>query len=232
MSRATELAKAEAAEAEAEQPDEETTETEGEDAPPEPPQPPAPPGTDDDGEEEEEAEQPEQAPEAQALTEAEVKDAMRKLEKEDQRHAKRYAEVLGDQFQLMQPCPRCLESGHVYPWEVAPLDPEQVAAVDASLGRANAPELKAAKDAVRCEECAGWGQVTTGAQNPQGAVKPCTPCGGLGWVPPAAQAALSIANGGGSASPSGEDVVVDLQDGWGRPAGHPHWGQDPATIGV
>jgi len=143
--------------------------------------------------------------------------------------------VLGDQFQLMQPCPRCLESGHIYPVEMAPLDPDQVAAVDASLGRNITPELREASDAVRCEACDGWGKVTTGAQNPEGAVKICTPCGGLGWVAPGAQQPAGGPSHTGGQPANGEGnaaEVVDLRDGWGRPSGHPHWGSDPATIGV
>jgi hypothetical protein len=225
MSRVSELAAEEAARAEAEQPEETAgDETEA------PAQPSEAEQEEEQQEEEREGEQTDQPP-----TEAEMRAAMAKLEKEDQRHAKRYAEILGEQFQAMVPCPRCLESGHIFPPDVAPLDEEQVAAVDASLGRADRRNLKRAKDTETCEDCGGEGQVLTGATNPQSLTKACTPCGGLGWVPKGAQSQLSPpaaapgpqANGGTDA-----EVVVDLRDGWGRPAGHPHWGQDPAAIGV
>jgi hypothetical protein len=174
-------------------------------------------------------------PEPEPPTQAQLEKMMDKLSKEDERHRKRYAEVLGDQFAMMMPCPRCLESGHIYPPEVAPVDPDQLAAVDASLGRNVTPELREATDAIRCEACDGWGMVKTGAQNEAGAVKPCTPCGGVGWVAPAAAAAgklgTAIATQLENGSPDDEGATP-MPDRWGRPIGHPHWGQDPAGIGV
>lgn len=168
-------------------------------------------------------------------TEAEVKRHIDRLDKEDERHTKRYAEILGADFESMQPCPRCLTSGHIYPFEAAPIEPEQIAAVDASLGRDVAADLKQATDATICEACDGWGMVLTGAKNEQGRVKPCTPCAGQGWVSPAATITplptpptpAQTTNGEGAAAAS-----VPLPDAWGRPQGHPHWGQDPAAIGV
>lgn len=225
MSRVSELAAEEAARAEAEQPEE----TEGD--PTEAPAQPSEGEQDEEQQEEErEVEQTDQPP-----TEAELKAAMGKLEKEDQRHARRYAEILGDQFGLMVPCPRCLESGHIYPPELAPLDEEQVAAVDASLGRADRRKLKRAKDTETCQDCGGEGQVLTGATNPQSLTKACTPCGGLGWVPVGAQTPSGptvAANGEPGALRQLTTAAPDLSDAWGRPAGHPHWGQDPAAIGV
>jgi hypothetical protein len=216
-----ELADAEAARAEAEDTDDDDEAAADEES--KPPTEPEP-----------EPEQPgEPAPEPP--TQAQLEKMMDKLSKEDERHAKRYAEVLGDQFAMMMPCPRCLESGHIYPPEVAPVDPDQLAAVDASLGRDVMPELLQAKDAERCQDCDGRGMVKTGAQNETGAAKVCTPCGGQGWVTPSGNAPSGTAtvtlhpleNG----NPDDADATP-MPDRWGRPIGHPHWGQDPATIGV
>jgi hypothetical protein len=216
-----ELAAAEADRAEAENPDEETEAAEDEETrPPVEPEP--------------EHEQPTEPP-PEPPTQAQMEKMMERLAKEDERHRKRYAEVLGEQFELMQPCPRCLESGHIYPPEVAPLGPDQLAAVDASLGRNVQPELREASDAERCAACDGWGVVLTGAQNEQGKVKPCTPCGGQGWVMPTTSAAGGSSSSSGGAERNGEAAdasPVPMPDAWNRPVGHPHWGQDPASVGV
>lgn len=216
-----ELAAAEAERAEAESPEDETEAAEEEET-----RPPAEP--------EPEPEQPSEPP-PEPPTQAQLEKMMDKLAKEDERHRKRYAEVLGDQFALMQPCPRCLESGMIYPPEMAPPEPDQVAAVDASLGRNVQPELREATDAERCSACDGWGMVRTGAQNDAGKVKPCTPCGGQGWVMPQATVPSASSASSGGATRNGETAepgATPMPDAWGRPVGHPHWGQDPASVGA
>jgi hypothetical protein len=216
-----ELAEAEAARAEAESPDDDDEAAADEEGtPPSEPEPES---------------EPPSEPEPEPPTQAQLEKMMDKLGKEDERHRKRYAEVLGPQFELMMPCPRCLESGHIYPPEIAPVDPDQVAAVDASLGRNVQPELREATDAERCPDCDGWGMVKTGAQNEQGAVKVCTRCAGQGWVAPNTAAPVATFTSSVPRPENGspdEGAETAMPDGWGRPFGHPHWGQDPASIGV
>jgi hypothetical protein len=180
------------------------------------------------------AEQPSEPP-PEPVTEAQLKKMTERLDKEDERHKNRYAEVLGDQFAEMGPCPRCLTRGFIYSPDKFPVPDEQVAAVQASLGLLAEPELLEATDAVRCEACDGWGMVKTGAQNEQGAIKACTRCAGQGWVAPSPAAPVATFTSSAPLRENGspdDEYASAMPDAWGRPVGHPHWGQDPATIGV
>jgi hypothetical protein len=184
MSRATDLADAEAARAEAEPPDT---------------------GDDDEAEAEQEEEQatpyepPEQPPEQPPPTEAPTSEAdiakrFEKLEREAVRHSNRVAEIMGEDAAQLVPCPLCFTPGFCWPPELAPLSAEQQIAVRVMLGEPPEPEMRQAVDKETCDECGGDGLTVP-----------------LVSLPPSTERG---------------------PDAWGRPGNHPHWGQNPATVGV
>ena len=95
------------------------------------------------------------------------------------------------------------------------------------------PATVAAKDAEQCPDCEGWGDVLTGAKVERGKTIPCIKCGGKGYI---AKTYLVAAPAPPTVPyPGAEHEVVNAPpggnpDGWGRPAGHRHWGIDPAIL--
>lgn len=95
------------------------------------------------------------------------------------------------------------------------------------------PELKHAPDKGICDECDGWGEVITGARNPNTAIWQCSKCNGNGYVTvireqPAYQLPPVTTSPGGLI-PAPADVGLP-PDAWGRPAGHPHYGLLPSQV--
>src|SRR5690242_12185760 len=194
--------------------------------------------------EDETAAQPEAEPTpeqkaAPAKSEREIERDQERLEKEASRHAGRVAEIMGEAAQELELCARCwpLAPGFHWPLNVAPVSDEQRAAVLASLGMgaSSEPELPMAEGVEECPKCNGYGELRLPTKNPHQQKMICPMCSGNGYVsnapeqpawtpPPLDPAAFAPpptfgANGGQG-------------DQWGRPQGHPHYGQNPATIGV
>jgi hypothetical protein len=164
----------------------------------------------------------------------EIEALNRKLDAEAERHAKRVAEIMGDDFALLVPSPIDWTPGFIFGVDGMLPAPSQLEELDAILGRAAGPDLKAAKDAQACEACNAIGDVLTGSRKEGQVTKPCTSCGGTGWTPKLAEAQppLVVTNieaytNGAVAQPNQFPVA----DRWGRPAGHPHYGLEPAFVG-
>lgn len=138
MSRVSELAAEEAERAEAEGEDE------------------AEPGS------EPEPVEPEPEPEPEPVDMAK---AVKQLDAENERHAKRVADIMGADAAQLYPCPTCSLGpvGFVF------------ALPDAE------PEYKQAPDAELCADCNGLGDVLTGAVVERGRFKECPSCLGKGW---------------------------------------------------
>ena len=147
------------------------------------------------------------------------------------------ATIMGEDLSEVELCPLCatFTAGFVLPYAALTADVSLKDAVRRLNGDAAQPELQSAKNAQRCPDCDGWGDVLTGAQIERGRIIPCLKCNGTGHV-----AKLYVPDQPASTSEpypgSGEKIVGappgGVSDGYGRPAGHPHWGVDPATIGV
>jgi len=214
MSSIVERANAEADAAEAEHPDEEVAEPiEGEEV-------------------EAEAEV-----DAEPSSQFSMEEATRKLAASEKSHRTRVATIMGEDLNEVEVCPLCatFTAGFVLPYAALTADVSLKDAVRRLNGDAAQPELQSAKNAQRCPDCDGWGDVLTGAQIERGRIIPCLKCNGTGhvaklYVPDQTAANTEPYPG------SGEKIVNPppggVSDGYGRPAGHPHWGVDPATIGV
>jgi hypothetical protein len=181
-----------------------------------------------------EVEQAEQAPaEGPPMGAKELAALGKKIDAENERHEKRLRELYGDAFEEMRDCPLCLSEGFVPPLTADALPPEQVEAVRAALGENEQPELLMLEGVERCPKCDGWGEVETPARNAANRTKPCLACDTRGYreqfdipapapLPPPWQA---YANGASPPPPVWGEV-----DAWNRPAGHPHYGRDPASV--
>jgi hypothetical protein len=183
--------------------------------------------------EREAAPEPQPEPEPSAL--ANVNAIGKKLDTEDRRHHAALAKVLGEDFALYHECPLCLTLGYALPAMPGQFDPNQRMAVLAAMGDEPEPELNEAPEAKRCDVCDGWGELLTGSRNDTGRVKLCARCEGKGWIANLEDGAQNGAGAGVGYTlppPAQQWPPVPNNDAWGRPAGHPHWGQDPASVGM
>lgn len=236
MSRATELAEAEAARAEAENPDEATPDT----APDEtvPPQGPDTETPDTDGDEEEEASETEQQPAEtppgeEPVTEARLNELARKRDAEDERHEKRLRQIMGNLFEGHEVCPLCLATGWLVPFEPGTFDPGQREAVEAAMGVAQEPEYREAKDAHKCETCDGWGKVLSGARRDESRFVDCVDCGALGYqrvAPGSNVTQMPMVTFPPAGPPAAAAPASAMFDPWGRAGGHPDWGRNPNEV--
>lgn len=202
--------------AEAEHPDEE--EAALEERAPEPEPVPEP----DDPELPEEPEQP------QALTEAQIDSMWKSLEREGQRHAREVEKRAGPMYADLVPCPLCAAgspaSGFIFPVLPEPDNTLRRQAIDEALGGAAGPDYKQDPGRERCASCEGLGMLKTDSRVPDQVALPCRNCGGKGWREKAVQLAPP--------APVQPIPMTGVPDTWGRPAGHPHWGQNPAVVGL
>jgi hypothetical protein len=181
--------------------------------------------------------EPEPAPEppASQMTEQEAEREFKKLEKLAETYlpkALTLAEKLGIPAQA---CPLCTFPGLAIPRQEHEVTSDVEAAVLAMIGKSAPVEFRSSEGYRVCGVCDGWGEVLTGARKEisRTATCPNPNCGGKGYVtvpiviaPPNGQPAYPGADLAHTPLPQG------IPDAWGRPAGHVHWGIDPANVGV
>jgi len=184
-------------------------------------------GPEDEPEAEEEAE--EEEPQALAAI---GPDEIRKAERARDGQRKRLAGILGEEY-VAHECIFC--SGLGFTPEPPPagtvltvVQSEDGLAFEAQAPPSEIPLLQA-PDKTMCPECDGWGEVFSGSKAPHGAITPCSKCSGNGWVmiardEPAGQPVTYVSPG--VTTP----VLQGVEDAWGRPPGHQHWGVPPAMI--
>lgn len=113
---------------------------------------------------------------------------MAKLEKEHGRHEKAVAAIMGDAFDLFEPCHRCGGVGFSPREVVEPIDD---------------PATE------RCPHCAGIGELVTGSRNPQHITHQCTHCIGSGYVTKAAVIPETAAPPGVTPPPAATPATPD-----------------------
>jgi hypothetical protein len=189
----------------------------------------------------EEAEQepepePEPEPEQpQGLTEQEAEREFKRLESAAQTYLKKAMPITERLGMPVQACPLCTFPGLAIPRQAHEVTSDVEGAVLALIGKNATPDFKASPQYERCQECDGWGDVLTGAQKDISRTAMCITCGGKGFRQVIQVAAPAAPNGHSSfpgADVSFTPLPQGIPDAWGRPAGHPHWGSDPAKIGV
>jgi hypothetical protein len=181
--------------------------------------------------------EPEPAPEppASQMTEQEAEREFKKLEKLAQTYivkAMAIADRLGIPY---QPCPLDYMPGLAVPRAEHEVTSDVESAVLALIGKSPTPEFKSSEGYRVCDICDGWGEVLTGARKDisRTATCPNPNCGGKGYI----TVPIVVAPPNGQATyPGASEVFTPLLGGipdqWGRPAGHVHWGIDPANVGA
>jgi hypothetical protein len=217
MSALTDKAKAEADEAEAENPDE-TEEEEAAEGEPTPEPEPEP--------------EPEQPP--QAMTEQQSEREFGKLERKASTYLEGALAITRKLEIPVQPCPLCTFPGLAIPRQAHEVTSDVEAAVLALIGKGVEPDYKPSQAYARCDVCDGWGDVLTGAQKDVSRTAMCVTCGGKGYVnqvqpTPITTPITPTLYPGATASYT--PLPQGTSDAWNRPAGHPHWGLDPAMVG-
>ena len=149
----------------------------------------------------------------------------------------------------------CLQDAWGQGFKLVRFDADRRNAVLIAMGEPTDTDYEIAEDAEPCDKCRALGQVVTGSKVPGQFTKLCAKCNGSGWVPkvmtaerlyamptPAALPPIMTTGGFPSAvaAPTTDPypgygipfvpVPNGVEDGWHRPAGHPHWGLDPATV--
>ena len=141
-------------------------------------------------------------------------------------------DVLVDERQFLEPCPRCADDfpGLIWQPAVKQVLPATRAAVMISMGEDPDPTLNQDPRANRCQVCDGYGKVATGSRVARQDKLDCSECKGRGWIGPRsaelpATAAISTpvyidhAETNGTESPA--------TDPWGRVKGEPLYGVMP-----
>lgn len=148
-------------------------------------------------------------------------------------HETRLRTILGDDFAEYLPCPLCGGDAFMVATPPGVMPPEQWEAVQVASGQLKQANLKHAEYAEMCDTCDGWGQVLTGSKAEGQVAVPCRTCEGKGWkakletAPPVPTFTFPVP----PANPNPLGLNLNGQkDQWGRPAGHPHFGIEPALV--
>lgn len=185
-----------------------------------------------DGEQETEPE-PEPEPEDEASILRRIKDINEKVDREDERHVKRYREIMGDDFdQTYKECPLCQLAGWAFPYEGQMLE-DQRAAVSIVLGEGGGTDYQHAPWAETCITCQGNGEVLSGSNTQGGRLIVCRECNGQGWkekIPPLPTPALAAVPPPSALPPVQVGDPNATFDQWGREPSHPHFGMDPRYV--
>jgi len=181
-----------------------------------------------------------QAPQAArgAGDDVEIERAFKALVKESERHANRIGAIMGEDANMLVPCPRCVTSdtqrpstpGFIWPHEVVPLLPADKAAVKLSIGEGAEPEYKTNDDAFTCVKCDGMGKYKTGSRVNSQAFIQCDTCSGRGWVGQRSLGSQPVAQNG-PVEPvmvgAGVEEPPPGADPWGRLPDDPNYGVLP-----
>jgi hypothetical protein len=132
------------------------------------------------------AEAPEDGSEEQAQmrSEKELEKAHKQIDKVREHVANRVGVILGEDAQILLPCPACGDEipGFVWPPDAAPVPPEKIGALSAYIGLPDLNVLEDALDAIPCPDCRARGDVKTGSLVPGHTTKMCARCVGKGWI--------------------------------------------------
>lgn len=176
------------------------------------------------------------APEQAAADEKAAQALDKALTAEDNRHNRALGKLYGDEWPQHVRCALCDGIGFLHPELASGLSNDQWAhVVGAAIAMTQRPYIEDS-NYERCEHCDGWGQTLSGARDPEHYTKLCDVCSGNGFIQraprlPSIQPVPAASNGQEQPTftiPSYGSPAMD--DQWGRPGGHPHYGIPPAAV--
>ena len=189
-------------------------------------------------------EQPDEKPEEAAaapagLTEKQIEEMFKKLERSATTWRNRVSELLGEEALMLVPCELCepMIPGFHWPIGVQTARDDQHAHLLEVLKNPAAPEYADSRVVRRCADCDGWGQVLSGSRVAGKERVVCSTCKGLGYQGPPQEAGIQQApsNGGGVEYPSDtQPLTVEDRDAWGSPRllddgqENPNYGRAPS----
>jgi hypothetical protein len=127
---------------------------------------------------------PGEEPSAELRSEKEIEKAHKAIDKLREHVAGRVGAILGEDAQLLLPCPACGDEipGFVWPPNEVPVPPDKVGALSVYIGLPDLNVLEDALDAIPCPDCRARGEVKTGSLVPGQTTKMCSRCVGKGWI--------------------------------------------------
>jgi len=145
--------------------------------------------------------------------------------------------LLEDDGQDVMPCPICerLDAAPIIVGNIAAIPDEGWSQLQKIAGVEPEPPHMEAEGVVMCDRCNGYGQLEYPTRNAHMTSQTCPKCAGNGYVTvqtAEAPAASVVPLPSYPTTTSAVPQPFAGQDQWGRPAGHPHFNVDPATIGV
>jgi hypothetical protein len=128
-----------------------------------------------------------------------------------------------------------MQEGFIVPPGPEGFDPEHRMVVLAAMGDNAAPSYVQNPKFEACPHCNALGFLATGSKRDGYTDVQCDRCDGKGYVDPSLEAtmrAIIPPSVPYAAGVNDNHSVLVNSDTWGRPAGHPHWGQNPADVGI
>jgi hypothetical protein len=227
MSDVTDLADAEAARAEAETSDDEALEADEE----------ADPAEAHEGDEVEgvSGDAPGEAvpPAVQGMDEKAMERMHKRVAQASATYAKKISEILGDEAQMLELCPRCVDGGFpgfIFPALMAPVDPKTKAAVLLSIGEEASEATEPDKYARQCDSCKGAGVTLSGSRRTRDRLLTCHDCVGRGWIAVGPERQGNQTRVVETTTVNGNEETHEPQpevDLWGTPIGDPDYGVMP-----
>lgn len=180
--------------------------------------------------------EPEPEPEpAPVVTEKQVEKAFAQLDKAAGSYMGKAVSLIEDLDTGLDKCPCCQYPGLVFPYQGDASDDVIRRQLTEAYFGVVADEFEADPGYVICDACKGQGYRVTPSRIPGNRKIMCTVCNGQGHREVAQlQAQNVVRNGSLVAVPIAEGAWQSLPtpDSWGRPPGHPHYGIEPAAVGL
>lgn len=210
---------------------------------------PAPEGGDDDDEsselgDEEEGEalsDQEGSPEGAAiLDDKELEKRFKRIETAHNAYSRKLSEIMGEEAQALEPCPRCAHGIPSFIFPFAPVSEDVKTRVLISVNEAPPAASKQDPYTETCRTCEGNGVTLSGARTTQNKAIPCIDCDGKGYTlvgdrrNKVAQAIIATgAQVTHTNEANGGEVALEQppeQDPWGRAPDHPDYGRLPQFV--
>lgn len=173
---------------------------------------------------------------AGAVGEKELEKMFGKVERANVAYAKKLGEIMQDEIQVLEQCPRCSSPflGFIFPPMMQPVSAEVKDKVLASVGEQPAMASQPANFARRCDDCDGNGVVLSGSRRNEHKAIRCVSCEGRGFVyvgdPPQTGPTYTVTTEANTVTNGVKEQAPD-EDLWGRKVGHPDYGRHPMYVG-